>query len=103
MSTSRPTTTHRPGHHPTVNSHATDLTKPPTWVDEFSQAMTSPDRRWSEADIIDVVAAAADMDAWLHDPRPYKPRHQQGWTSAVDDLHTAAGLIGPQAAYCARP
>jgi hypothetical protein len=79
-----------------VNSHATDPTKPPTWVDEFGQAMTSPDRRWSEADVLDVVAAAADMDAWLHDPRPYKGKHQQGWTSAVDDLHTAAGLIGPR-------
>ena len=83
-------------HHPAVNSRATDPTKPPTWVDEFSQAMTSPDRWWSEADVLDVVAAAADMDAWLYDPRPYKPRHQQGWTSAVDDLDTVAGLIGPR-------
>jgi hypothetical protein len=83
-------------HHPAVNSRATDPTKPPTWVDEFSQAMTSPDRCWSEADIVDVVAAAADMDAWLYDPRPYKGMHQQGWMSAVDDLDTAAGLIGPR-------
>jgi hypothetical protein len=89
MSTSRPTVTHQPGHHPTVNSHATDPTKP-TWVDELSQAMTSPDRRWSEADVLDVVAAAADLDAWLHDPRPYEPRHRQGWTSAVGDLRTAS-------------
>jgi hypothetical protein len=80
-----------------VNSHpATDLTKPPTWFDEFCQAVTSPDRRWREADVLDVVAAAADMDAWLHDPRPYEGLHQQGWTSAVDDLHRAAGLIGPR-------
>ena len=85
------------GHHPAVNSCATDPTKPPTWVDEFSQAMTSPDRRWSDADVLDVVAAAADLDAWLRDPRPYEGRfHRQGWESAVDDLHTAAGLIGPR-------
>jgi hypothetical protein len=83
-------------HHPAVNSRATDPTKPPTWVDEFSQAMTSSDRRWSEADVLDVVAAAADMDAWLHDARPYNSLHQQGWRSAVDDLHTAAGVIGPR-------
>jgi hypothetical protein len=57
-------------HHPAVNSRATDPTKPPTWVDELSQAMTSSDRRWSEADVLDVVAAAADLDAWLRDPRP---------------------------------
>jgi hypothetical protein len=81
-----------------VNSHAPDPTKPPTWVDEFGQAMTSPDRRWSEADVLDVVAAAADLDAWLHDPRPYEGKHRQGWTSAIDDLHTAAGLIGRRAA-----
>jgi hypothetical protein len=96
MSTSRPTITHQPGHHPTVNSRATDPTKPPTWVDEFSQAMTSPDRCWSEADVLDVVAATADMDAWLHDPRPYEANHRRGWRSAVDDLHTTAGLIGPR-------
>lgn len=83
-------------HHPAVNSRATDPTEPPTWVDEFSQAMTSSDRRWSEADVLDVVAAAADMDAWLHDARPYNSLHQQGWRSAVDDLHTAAGVIGPR-------
>jgi hypothetical protein len=83
-------------HHPAVNSRATDPTKPPTWVDEFGQAMTSSDRGWSEADVLDVVAAAAEMDAWLHDARPYNSLHQQGWTSAVDDLHTAAGLIGPR-------
>ena len=82
-------------HHPAVNSRATDPTKPPTWVDEVSQAMTSSDRRWSEADVLDVVAAAADLDAWLRDPRPYEGRfHRQGWESAVDDLDTAAGLIG---------
>jgi len=82
-------------HHPAVNSRATDPTKPPTWVDEFSQAMTSSDRRWSEADVLDVVAAAADLDAWLRDPRPYEGRfHRHGWESAVDDLDTAAGLIG---------
>ena len=85
-----------PSHHPAVDSRATDPTKPPTWVDEFDQAMTSPDRGWSEADILDLVAAAADMDAWLHDPRPYEAKHGQGWTSAVADLHTAAGLIGPR-------
>ncbi len=84
------------GHTPAVNSRATDPTPPPTWVDEFSEAMTSPDRRWSEPDVLDLVAAAADMDAWLHDPRRYTGMHQQGWTSAVDDLHTAAGLIGPR-------
>jgi hypothetical protein len=84
-------------HHPAVNSRATDPTKPPTWVDEFSQAMTSSDRRWSEADVLDVVAAAADLYAWLRDPRPYEGRfHRQGWESAVDDLDTAAGLIGPR-------
>jgi hypothetical protein len=79
-----------------VNLRTTDPTPPPTWVDEFSEAMTSPDRRWSDTDALDPVAAASDMDAWLHDPRPYKGIHQQGWTSAVDDLHTAAGLIGPR-------
>jgi hypothetical protein len=84
------------GHHPAVNSCATDPTKPPTWVDEFSQAMTSPDRRWSDADVLDVVAAA-DLDAWLRDLRPYEGRfHRQGWESAVDDLDTAAVLIGPR-------
>jgi hypothetical protein len=84
-------------HHPAVNSRATDPTKPPTWVDEFSQAMTSSDRRWSEADVLDVVAAATDLDAWLRDPRPYEGRfHRQGWESAADDLDTAAGLIGPR-------
>ena len=87
MSTSRPTV---------VNSSATDPTELSTWVDEFGQAMTSPDRHWSEADVLDVVAAAADMDAWLHDPRPYEGKHRQGWTSAVDDLRTAASLIGPR-------
>jgi hypothetical protein len=71
MSTSRPTVTHQPVTIPPVNSHpATDPPMPPTWFNEFSQAMTSPDRRWSEADVLDVVAAAADLDAWLRDPGP---------------------------------
>ena len=97
MSTSRPTVTHQPVTISPVNSRATDPTKPPSWVDEFSQAMSSSDRRWSEADVLDVVAAAADLDAWLRDPRPYEGRfHRQGWESAVDDLDTAAGLIGPR-------
>jgi hypothetical protein len=80
-----------------MDSRTTDPTQPPTWIDEFSETMTSPDKRWSEADILDLVAAADDMDAWLHDPRPYEGRfHWQGWKSAVEDLHTAAGLIGPR-------
>jgi hypothetical protein len=70
--------------------------KPPTWADELGQAMTSPDRRWSEVDVLDMVAATADLDTWLHDPRPYEPRHRQGLTSAIDDLHTAGSLIGPR-------
>jgi hypothetical protein len=86
-----------PGHNPTVNSRTTDPTNPPTWVDELSQAMTSPDGRWSDTDVLDLVAAAADIDAWLRDPRPYEGRfHRQGWESAVVDLHAAAGLIGPR-------
>jgi hypothetical protein len=61
--------------------------------------MTWPDQRWSETDVLDPVAAAAEMDAWLHDPRPYKhQQHQQGWKSAADDFHAATPSIGPQLA-----
>jgi hypothetical protein len=85
-----------PGHHRRVNSRTTDSTEPPTWVDELGQAMARPDERWTDTEVLDMVTAAADMDAWLHDPRPYKGKHEQGWTSAVADLHEAAALIGPK-------
>jgi len=78
-------------HHLAVNSRATDPTKPPTWVDEFSQAMTSSDRRWSEADVLDVVAAAADMDAWLRDPRPYRDRVGVAEGAECDALASVLG------------
>jgi hypothetical protein len=73
---------------------------PPTWIDEFRQAMAWSDRdqRWSDADVLDLIGAAADLDAWLHDPRPYAWRHKHAWESAIADLHAAADLIGPRLA-----
>lgn len=74
---------------------------PPTWIDEFRQAMAWTDRdpRWSDANVLDLVVAAEDVDAWLHDPRPYnRVQHKRAWESALADLGAAADLVGPRLA-----